>query len=504
MARRKKPLQNIRERGLGTASPYFEVRFHRKGEVIREVFPYLRGQDVPKGQDRQFALLSAQTFASQERESFHLFDTKHTFVGDKLSLRSLIEIFITEALEEIRPDGKPVYASAKQTASTLRNAIKQSDEWANAAPPDKRFYFMDIPTEDLKLQHFTDKKNGFLVCLRGRRKLTPEERVERAALKRQGKPLPVLESPQATSETKRRVMAYLGMVWQYAVLHRNLRPNRPWEGLTIESDGRESPARTLKLKEYEKIEAAMSRLSTTTLAAIEFLRWTAARAGEMRALTWDCFTWPTLQNELSHPEVTFRRTKSPKRGAPRTRTIQVIPPAVDALRRMVDPWFDAEHRADPEVSSAMQAELKEKGVARQEKPVWPTSGIVFPAPTKPDENVSHSVVYQAFTRAVHRAGVPHARIHDLRHHRTTEISSTLLPGQAMAITGHKVLATFMRYTHLDPSVGDRLVAAWQRQTGPAHAILPDDLLGMVEDLAKSLPAEQRMALAARLLQPAHP
>jgi len=493
-------MEHIRERRANSKSPFFEVRFNRKGEVIREVFPYIPGRNAPPDQDRKAALLRAQTYASQEREAFHIYDTKRSFVGDKLSLRVLIEIFISEALEERRPDGTLEYASAAQTASTLRNAIRQSDAQAARL---KQTPMMDLPVETLTLQDFNDKTKGLLSSLRGTRRLTTEEKLERAALKKAGKPLPVLEPPPASSDTKRRVMAYLGMVWTYGVAHRNLSPKRPWEGLKIKSDGRESPARTLRPQEYEKIEAAMSHLSTTTLAAIEFLRWTAARSGEMRALNWNCFTWPTPENGLAHPEVTFRRTKSPKRGAPRTRTIQVIPPAVDALRRMVDPWFDAEHRADPEVRAAMLADLKHREVPRQDHPAWPTEGIVFPAPTKPTQNVSHSVVYQAFTRAVRRAGLPHARVHDLRHHRTTEISSTLLPGQAMAITGHKVLATFMRYTHLDPSVGDRLVAAWQKQSGPAAPILPDDLAGMVEELAKSLPSEQRMALAAKLLQPVH-
>jgi integrase len=83
----------------------------------------------------------------------------------------------------------------------------------------------------------------------------------------------------------------------------------------------------------------------------------------------------------------------------------------------------------------------------------PDQGLVF---TKPDgEPVPKWYIQRLFKKACAKAGVGPYRLHDLRHTFNTNMSKAgVKDAVVMKLTGHKTLAMFLRYSHLDREQGE--------------------------------------------------
>jgi integrase len=83
----------------------------------------------------------------------------------------------------------------------------------------------------------------------------------------------------------------------------------------------------------------------------------------------------------------------------------------------------------------------------------PDQSLVF---TKPDGNpVPKWYIQRLFKKACAEAGVGPYRLHDLRHTFNTNMSKAgVKDAVVMKLTGHKTLAMFLRYSHLDREQGE--------------------------------------------------
>lgn len=167
--------------------------------------------------------------------------------------------------------------------------------------------------------------------------------------------------------------------------------------------------------ELTRILAQIPEATLLTRACIKFLRWGGGRRSE--ALRLD---WADVDFDKEHPVVTFRDTKDPL-GRQRQRTIPLHRHAVQALYEVLE----GRHK--------------------------PAKGRVFP--------LAKDTPTQAFIRGRDRAGID-ARLHDLRHTRTTEVTTELPVHEAQQITGHLDARMLMHYYHPDAQqLGEKLSKA---------------------------------------------
>lgn len=446
----------VYERGIGTGNPYFQVKLRSKGQSETFRFPYVPDLPAIHEKSRLKALKDAKACKARFESLSHFYDKPVGEIYSEHRLRDWIEAWIRESCERIGMDGKPLSGmverkGAKEDSKQIRRLVFIADAYAEEHGTAS---IMDKSIRSLKKSDFVGKE-GLLSMLTGR------------APKRTNPKVPE-KKPEASAATKRRALALLGMVWKHAndFWKADDAPDypKPWAGFEIVSSHHANNTRALSVQEFHQVEEAMKALHPTTLAAIHFLRWTAARAGEMKKLEWQHVFLPKRPGELG--EVLFVGTKTPRRGAYRERRVPLPEGAEDALRTL----FTG---------------------------TKPEKGLVFQSPTDPTKSISRDSVYQAFVRAVNRAGVPHARLHDLRHTRTTELSKSIQPAQAMAVTGHSDPRTFMRYTHVSSEVAKQISAAdRQRQKlGGPKAEASDSL----ESQLKSLSPKERRKIALQML-----
>lgn len=446
----------VYERGIGSSSPYFQVKLRSKGQSETFRFPYVPGLPAIHEKSRLKALKDAKACKARYESLSHFYDKPVSEIYSEHRLRDWIEAWIRESCERIGLDGQPLPGmierkGAREDSKQIRRLVFIADAYAEEHGTAS---IMEKSIRSLKKSDFVGKE-GLLSMLTGR------------APKRANPKVPE-SKPEASAATKRRALALLGMVWKHAndFWKADDAPDypKPWAGFEIVSSHHAKTTRALSVQEFHRVEEAMKALHPTTLAAIHFLRWTAARAGEMKKLEWQHVFLPTRPGELG--EVLFVGTKTPRRGAYRERRIPLPEGAEEALRTL----FTG---------------------------TKPGKGLVFQSPTDPTKSISRDSVYQAFVRAVSRAGVPHARLHDLRHTRTTELSKSIQPAQAMAVTGHSDPRTFMRYTHVSSEVAKQISAAdRQRQKiGGPKVEAPDSL----ESQLKSLSPKERKKLALQML-----
>ncbi len=474
------------ERHIGGDKPYFQVRIRpRNQKTITQKFPYLPENglvpetDLRTGMRRSVALQEAITFASKERGNLHYYGKPSDETLSEQTLRTWIRNWIREVLdrEDVKgnplphPQSKeaignhlavlPIRKAAKSDKSLLVNLMLMADENASI---NRSKSIMDKRVIDLR-KHDFNGPNGLINLLTGRRLRDKDGNL-------------LDTKPPASAETKRRMLATLGSIWNHASEHWGMSIDRPWKDIIIRSQEVKPEVRILTAKEFVLVEEALEKTDDNTKAAIAFVRWTAARKGEMTKLRWETIQWPT--NPKDFPTITFEGTKTPRQGAYKERTIHLMPGAVEALR-MVNPNTDG---------------------------TWPKSGIVFKSPTDSSKPISGYTVYQALIRAVKRAGLKHAHIHSLRHSRTTEISAVLSTAQGMEITGHTEERTYMRYKHLESSVAESLLEAdtkriekakSNQQNTPSMVNNGEVVQTLLLEAFKELTAEQRLALIQKLV-----
>lgn len=470
----RKASRGVYERGVGTSNPYFQVRIRRTGhKEISRTFPYIPEtvtkvtrrassafKHTEKFKTREAAELAAIAFAASEKATFHFYGKVTSQVMTEATLRQWCLAWVREACDRVEEDGvtpltnMPERLGAVNDKRAMLGYIKMADTYAHALTQksvmDKRI--IDLVRADFNGPH------GLMQMLRGRR------------IKGS------LERAPAARASQRRFLAMMSIVWGHAKEYWNSDVPKPFHGVRLTAQETKPVARTLTAHELDAIEAALTEVSTSVLAAIYFLRWTGARSGEMRKLRWEHVKWPDKVNGLKHPEVTFVGTKTPRRGAYRERTVVLAhDDMIQPLRMLFDPKFGP-----------------------------PKEGIVFPSPQDQDQPLPRKTAYQAWVRAIGRARVPHARLHDLRHTRTTEISVTLPKAQAMKITGHTDERTFQHYTHLAEEAQEAIAredanrkARYKKSLKKGEDPQPVDVKS-VALLAESLTPAERMALIGEL------
>jgi integrase len=197
--------------------------------------------------------------------------------------------------------------------------------------------------------------------------------------------------------------------------------------------------------ELTKILAKIPDANLATRCCIKFLRWSGGRRSEALRLDWS-----DVDFDKDIPEVTFRDTKDPL-GRPRQRTIPLNRHAVQALYELL---------------------------AGKPKPA---KGRVFP--------LAKDTPTQAFIRGRDRAGIQ-KRLHDLRHTRTTEVTSDLPVHEAQQITGHLDARMLMHYYHpdaqhlgakLEKADAERAAAAINKQMSDKGllTLTPEQLTAMI-------------------------
>jgi integrase len=193
-------------------------------------------------------------------------------------------------------------------------------------------------------------------------------------------------------------------------------------------------AQTITDKEWTKVWAQRKNTSPGTLAALLFLRNTAARRSEAAHLHWTDITPPARRGGLWTAHL--RDTKTPT-GEPNERTIPLLDEGVDALLGVYK--IAAK---DPRATSADMAAGLKAGL----------TGLVF--------GVEADTITQAWDRMRTRAKIKNRRVHDIRHTRITEIANALPLLKAQALSGHKTTAMLARYYHPDAQeIGAELKSA---------------------------------------------
>lgn len=469
----------IYERGIGSSKPYFQVKVRSKGQNINLTFPYLpaapdtlqkRGRGRPASKDnraaltsREVALANAKAAKGKEDAAAHFHKKPLSEVVTERTLRDWMLSYRLEACLREGPDGEflehMVYRKAGiSDAKQVLNLIQIADDHALNHG---RISVMEKSMVDLELEDFNHPEFGLIQILTGR----PDK-------KNSGSKRAFREKPPASAATKRRALSLLNSVYQHAVEYWNLNREfkKPWDGVIIRATEKKPNTRALTLDELDKVETELLKLHRTVRAAIYFLRWTAARAGEMQKVKWENIKWSNNPNKAS--TILFEGTKTPRRGAYREREVPLSEGAIEALKLL---FLDG---TTP-----------------------PKEGIIFKAPRDNRRPLARDSVYQAFVRSVQKAGVPHARLHDLRHTRTTEISVDLPTAQAMVITGHSDYRTFVRYTHLNEEAaniineGDKRRRKRIPEKEPALPAL-DSVIKIIDNLTDS----ERQEILLKMLQ----
>jgi integrase len=226
---------------------------------------------------------------------------------------------------------------------------------------------------------------------------------------RKGKTVSEVRTKPLSAATQRRYLAAIGGLFAFAQDRKYVSVN-PARGVKL-GRGQEHEPTFLTAEQLTKLYA---HVAPQVRALIVFLGETGARLGEGRALQWH-------EVAANFAGVTFTRTKSG-----RTRFV----PLTARVREILEELNDA--RVKP---------------LRGEDPVF--------------EPYSKSRIERLFRDAVKSAGLPAARVHDLRHSFASQLvqAGTAL-SVVMQLCGHSSLTVTSRYAkHAPASLAHQAVAA---------------------------------------------
>lgn len=230
----------------------------------------------------------------------------------------------------------------------------------------------------------------------------------------------------------RRTVQYV-----HAVLRRALRqavklrliPVAPTEAV----DAPKPERRRMTVLSIDQLETLTTVLADDPLGPLYYLAIaTGARRGELCALRWEDVDWET-------PAITINRAAA----------------LVEKALRFEGPKSDHSRRTIPLPSDAV-AVLKRHRIAQAEQrlrlgALYQDHGLMFTRPDGRPLSLSH--VTQHFGVVLRRAGLPHVRLHDLRHtHATMLLAAGVHPRIAAERLGDTVDVTMTTYSHVLPSM----------------------------------------------------
>jgi len=202
------------------------------------------------------------------------------------------------------------------------------------------------------------------------------------------------------------------------------------------TDGVDAPRaehREMSVLTPAQIEKLVQALADDPLGPLYYIALvTGARRGELIALRWEDIDWENRTVTINRAATVVQnqiRFDAPKSRHSR-RTIPLTDEALAVLRR---------HRV-------AQAEQK-----LRLGPLYEDHGLVFPRPNgRPQEP---SQVSKHFRLLLQKAGLPHVRLHDLRHtHATLMLAAGVHPRVAAERLGDTVQVTMTTYSHVLPTM----------------------------------------------------
>ncbi|WP_233842224.1 site-specific integrase [Dyella sp. 2HG41-7] len=410
-----------------------------KGEVqnLRASFPYNEDVAASHPQSRTSAIVAAKAWLEEQRRALRFDGTP---VGSRLQDQTLggwVQRYIDEAEEamvelaamaQAKADGQPRAAKRPIPAHARKKGIAQECTVL-------RSYLREFPklmarAPDQVTREHLDQVRDWLRYERTYRDGTPAT-VKPASINRN---MDILSAVYNTARKDRN--------WNFDVAN----PIKGLPKLKAET-AKEQPRKgeLVTNAELTQILAKIPEASLETRCCICFLRWSGGRRSEALRLDWS-----DVDFDKEIPEVTFRDTKDPL-GRQRQRTIPLNRHAVQALYELL---------------------------AGKPKPA---KGRVFP--------LAKDTPTQAFIRGRDRAGI-HKRLHDMRHTRTTEVTSDLPVHEAQQITGHLDARMLMHYYHpdaqhlgakLEKADAERAAAAVNKQVGDKGllTLTPEQLTAMI-------------------------
>jgi integrase len=200
----------------------------------------------------------------------------------------------------------------------------------------------------------------------------------------------------------------------------------------------EREGRDITMREWTRVMEQRTGVAPNVLAALRFLRWSGCRRSECER-----FGWENVEHDGDHWYLHFRRTKTKGRREVHRRVPvwdemwPILAAAWHVQRieanRMIP--FDAPLPTVDELRAVLLADMDRRTAARK------IIGPLF--------DVKADSLTQAWGRLCDAAGVENARVHDLRHTRTSEYirmcSGSLL--EAAALSGHQDVRMLQRYHH---------------------------------------------------------
>lgn len=255
-----------------------------------------------------------------------------------------------------------------------------------------------------------------------------------------------LYSEMLTAGKSRRTVQYL-----HAILHRALEQAVKWELLQRNpSDAVDAPrpARAeIRPLTPDQVAQLVSAMQGDTLYPLYYLAVaTGCRRGELVALRWSDVDW-------QRPAITINRTAEEVGG----RVIWTEPKTARSRRTIPLPG---------EAAAVLRSHLvQQEEQRRQLGTLAAGQDLVFCRPT--GEPLSPGFVTQHFTVILNRAGLPHVRLHDLRHtHATMLLAADVHPKVVAERLGHSTITlTLDTYSHVLPTMQDEV-------TRKLNAILP--------------------------------
>ena len=225
----------------------------------------------------------------------------------------------------------------------------------------------------------------------------------------------------------------------HMVLRRALKQAVLWRLLPSNPSDAVKPPRTPRVEHTVLNEEQTRRLleaskGTRQYALFVLLATTGCRVGEALGLRWSDI-------DFERSMATVRRGLQMQRGV----GLVFVEPKTARSRRPLP--------LPPETLAALRAHRQSQNRDRSRVgSLWTETGLVFTTPIGGPRNPRN--LFEPFASALKRAGLPHIRIHDLRHGAATHLlTKGVHPKVVQDLLGHSTIAiTLDTYSHVMPAL----------------------------------------------------